>query len=236
MNNFSKLIKSKVISFNEVIIESYKQLGLDEADTMILIHLHNQLLNNNNLLSITNLATKVTLSENDLSTRVLLLVQKGFLELLIGDDSQETFSLDDTYEKLGNMINHEDMNPISRKDQIRQIINYIETTFQAVIKPNEVEIINAWIDEKYTFEEIKEATLECLRMGKPYIQYVDRKLVNSLTQAPVETVDERTFNLLNKIFSKKINVEPHKAYFGNILDNNEIIDEVIIMFFVLLGF
>lgn len=202
MNNFSKLIKSKVISFNEVIIESYKQLGLDEADTMILIHLHNQLLNNNNLLSITNLATKVTLSENDLSSRVLLLVQKGFLELLIGDDSQETFSLDDTYEKLGNVIDHEDMNPISRKDQIRQIINYIETTFQAVIKPNEVEIINAWIDEKYTFEEIKEATLECLRMGKPYIQYVDRKLVNSLTQAPVETVDERTFNLLNNIYVK----------------------------------
>ena len=145
MNNFSKLIKSKVISFNEVIIESYKQLGLDEADTMILIHLHNQLLNNNNLLSITNLATKVTLSENDLSSRVLLLVQKGFLELLIGDDSQETFSLDDTYEKLGNVIDHEDMNPISRKDQIRQIINYIETTFQAVIKPNEIEIINAWL-------------------------------------------------------------------------------------------
>ena len=202
MNNFSKLIKSKVISFNEVLIESYKQLGLDEADTMILIHLHNQLLNNNNLLSITNLAAKVTLSENDLSTRVLLLVQKGFIELLIGNDSQETFSLDDTYEKLGNVIDREEVNPISRKDQIRQIVNYIETTFQAVIKPNEVEIINAWIDEKYTFEEIKEATLECLRMGKPYIQYVDRKLVNSLTQAPVDTVDERTFNLLNNIYVK----------------------------------
>ena len=169
---------------------------------MILIHLHNQLLNNNNLLSITNLAAKVTLSENDLSTRVLLLVQKGFIELLIGNDSQETFSLDDTYEKLGNVIDHEETNPISRKDQIRQIVNYIETTFQAVIKPNEVEIINAWIDEKYTFEEIKEATLECLRMGKPYIQYVDRKLVNSLTQAPVDTVDERTFNLLNNIYVK----------------------------------
>ena len=39
-------------------------------------------------------------------------------------------------------------------------------------------------------------------MGKPYIQYVDRKLVNSLTQAPVETVDERTFNLLNNIYVK----------------------------------
>ena len=202
MNNFSKLIKSKVISFNEVLIESYKQLGLDEIDTMILIHLHNQLLNNNNILSINNLAAKVTLSENDLSTRVLLLVQKGFLELLIGNDAQETFSLDDTYEKLGNMIDHEDSNPVSRKDQVRQIVNYIETTFQAVIKPNEVEIINAWIDEKYTFEEIKEATLECLRMGKPYIQYVDRKLVNSLTQAPVDTVDERTYNLLNNIYVK----------------------------------
>ena len=86
MNNFSKLIKAKVISFNEVLIESYKQIGLDEFDTMILMHLNNQLLNNDNLLSITNLGKKVTLSENDLSNRVLLLVQKGFLELLIDDE------------------------------------------------------------------------------------------------------------------------------------------------------
>ena len=59
MNNLSKLIKSKVISFNELLVEAYKELGLDEQDVLILIHLHNQLLNNNNVLSISYLEKKL---------------------------------------------------------------------------------------------------------------------------------------------------------------------------------
>lgn len=202
MNNLSKLIKSKVISFTELLIEAYKQLGLDEQDAMILIHLHNQLLNNNNILSINALENKLTLSENEISNKVLLLVQKGYLELLIGNDNQETFSLDDTYEKLGNLMDKEHADPISKKDQIRQIVNYLEVTLQTPIKPNEVEIISAWIDEKYSFDEIKEATLDCLRMNKPYIQYIDRKLVNKVSNQYTEEVDEKTFQLLNKIYVK----------------------------------
>ena len=202
MNNLSKLIKSKVISFTELLIEAYKQLGLDEQDAMILIHLHNQLLNNNNVLSISVLEQKLTLSESEISNRVLLLVQKGFLELLIGNDNQETFSLDDTYSKLGNIMDKENADPISKKDQIRQIVNYLEITLQTPIKPNEVEIINAWINERYSFDEIKEATLDCLRMNKPYIQYIDRKLVNNASNQYTEEVDEKTFQLLNKIYVK----------------------------------
>ena len=202
MNNLSKLIKSKVISFNELLVEAYKALGLDEQDALILIHLHNQLLNNNNVLSISYLEAKLTLNEEQISNKVLLLVQKGFLELLIGNDNQETFSLDDTYEKLGNLMDQEHSDPISKKDQIRQIVNYIEITLQTTIKPNEVEIISAWIDEKYSFDEIKQATLDCLRMNKPYIQYIDRKLVNNVSTQYTEEVDEKTFQLLNKIYVK----------------------------------
>ena len=64
-------------------------------------------------------------------------------------------------------------------------------------------------------------------------------VIVALATAPMESAigvirvsGEDSFNLLNKIFSKKINVEPHKAYFGNIVDNDEIIDEVIITTFV----
>ena len=202
MNNLSKLIKSKVISFSELLIEAYKQLGLDEQDAMILIHLHNQLLNNNNVLSISTLEKKITLSETELSNKVLALVQKGFLELLIANDNQETFSLDDAYEKLGNLMDKEHAEPISKKDQVRQIVNYLEITLQSTIKPNEVEIINAWIEEKYSFDEIKEATLDSLRMNKPYIQYIDRHLVNKQSTQYTEEVDEKTFQLLNKIYVK----------------------------------
>lgn len=64
-------------------------------------------------------------------------------------------------------------------------------------------------------------------------------VIVALATAPMESAialirvsGENSFDLLNKIFSKKIKPEGHKAYFGNLVDNNEIIDEVIITTFV----
>lgn len=64
-------------------------------------------------------------------------------------------------------------------------------------------------------------------------------VIIALATAPMESAigvirvsGEDSFILLEKIFSKKIKIEPHKAYFGNIVDKDEIIDEVIITTFV----
>ena len=38
-----------------------------------------------------------------------------------------------------------------------------------------------------------------------------------------------SIKIVNKVFSKKINDESHKIYYGNIIDNDEIIDEVLVM-------
>ena len=64
-------------------------------------------------------------------------------------------------------------------------------------------------------------------------------VIVALATAPMESAiavirvsGEECFGLLNKIFSKNIKVEGHKAYFGNIIDGEEIIDEVIISTFV----
>lgn len=64
-------------------------------------------------------------------------------------------------------------------------------------------------------------------------------VIVALATAPMESAialirvsGDNSFELLNKIFSKKINPLGHKAYFGNIVDNEEIIDEVIITTFV----
>ena len=41
MNNYSKLIKANLISFNTALLTNYKKLGLDEIDAIIL-HLYHQ--------------------------------------------------------------------------------------------------------------------------------------------------------------------------------------------------
>ena len=64
-------------------------------------------------------------------------------------------------------------------------------------------------------------------------------VIVALATAPMESAiavirvsGENSFELLEKIFNKKINIQKHKAYFGNIIDEEEIIDEVIITTFV----
>ena len=64
-------------------------------------------------------------------------------------------------------------------------------------------------------------------------------VIVALATAPMESAigvirvsGENCFELLNKIFSRKIKIEGYKAYFGNIVDKDEIIDEVIINTFV----
>ncbi len=61
----------------------------------------------------------------------------------------------------------------------------------------------------------------------------------ALATAPLESAigvirvsGEECFILLDKIFDKKIKIEGHKTYFGNIVNDDEIIDEVLITTFV----
>ena len=64
-------------------------------------------------------------------------------------------------------------------------------------------------------------------------------VIVALATAPMESAigvirvsGEDSFDLLNKIFSKNIDIKGHKAYFGNIVDGEEIIDEVIVTTFI----
>lgn len=202
MNNISKLIKSKVIPFSDTLLSVYKKLMLDEIDAVILIHLHNQLIDSNNTLSIEDLADKMTLKVNKISDRVLMLIQKGYIELNINNNNQETYSLEQTYEMLGNVLEQGKMSDTTTKQlTIRNIINYLETTIQIPIRESDVETISEWVDE-FSLDEIKQATLECLKANRPYVTMIDRTLINSRRPKVETTIDEHTYELLNSIYAK----------------------------------
>ena len=64
-------------------------------------------------------------------------------------------------------------------------------------------------------------------------------VIVALATAPMESAiavirvsGENSFELLKKIFSKNIIIEGHKAYFGNIVNDGEVVDEVVINTFV----
>lgn len=206
MNAVARLIKAKTISFSEELLSNYSKLKLTETDVVTLIHLNRQLDKNNNLLSINELCSKMTLTEEQLSTVLINLVKKGYLELLI-DDGCEIFKLDGAYEALADVINNEEtVNQFqNREDLLSQIVLYIETTYVKVCTPNDLMIVNHWLDLGYSFEEIKIAVLDSLKAKKTHLKYADAILANrkNKTERTTVTYDEDLKRMLDEMYVKK---------------------------------
>lgn len=202
MNNIGKLIKSKTISFNEMLIRYYHNLGLNETEAMILMVLYVEQDEVDDVLSVDHFQHKVSLNETALSEVLLSLVQKGFIELLIDDNGHETFNLEPSIEKLGEVVNREDSsNNNSREYLMHEIVGYIENCYQKVLNPNDLIVINNWLDLEYTLEEIKQAILDSLKAKKMHIKYADAILANRKKERKQEVeVDEDIKQLLQSVY------------------------------------
>ena len=189
MNNYSKLIRSNVISLNEVLIQNYKNIGLDEIDMTILVLLNLQKLNQDNALSTNSLAEKMTLNENEISERILSLLQKGYLELIIDDvTSQEKFSLDPVIEKISAILSEEPKQETNQK-MVQKVVEYCQKIYQRILSVEELKIVHMWVDDNYSYEEISEAVFDSLKAKKTQIKYADAILVNRRQNMNREKVD-----------------------------------------------
>ena len=203
MNSIAKLIRSKTISFNEMMIRYYKKLGLNEVETMVLMHLYMQQ-EDSSVLSVGDIKDNVSISENELSNLIVNLIQKGFIELLIDDTGKETYNLNPVVEKLGNIIEGNSENENNNVGDVQEITSYIETSFGRVLNNNDLKLVNEWINQGYSVEEIKEAVILSLRAKKTHLKYVDAILSNHHREREkVTVVDEEMKQLLDTVYVKR---------------------------------
>ncbi len=202
MNNYSKLIHSNVISLNDVLIQNYKRLGLDEVNMTLLLQLNFQKNNQNNFLSTSILADKMTISEEKISERILFLLNQEFIELEI-DETGEKFSLEPLIKKIADIL-FEDDQPSTEKLDVSEIIEYCEKTYQRLLTVDDLKIVNMWIEE-YTINEIKSAVLDSLKAKKTQLRYADAILVNRKNNSNREKieVDKELQEVLNTINVKR---------------------------------
>lgn len=204
MNNIGKLIKSKTISFNEVLIKNYVKLNLNETEAMILMILYNLQDDGNSYLSIKQLVNKVTLSEETLSDYVMLLVQKGMIEILIDEDGAETFNLDQTIDKLGMLLNNNKTDDYDKRIIANEIISFTEKIFVKPLTPSDLMVINEWVSSEYEMEDIKRAILETTKINKQSLRYADAILVSKKNAKRTACEqDPKIKELIDSIYVKK---------------------------------
>lgn len=205
MNSISKLIKSKTLSFNEMMIRYYHKLKLSEVEAMVLMLLYIQQDEEDSVLSSNNLKNKVSLTEQELSAILVNLIQKGHIELLINEDGKETFSLDTLIEKLGDIVeSNSNKNDNTDEAMVKEIVTYVENSFQKVINTSDLYIINNWVNLSYTIDEIKNAILICLKSNKKHLKYADAVLANKHKEREkVTNVDEDIKQMLETVYVKR---------------------------------
>ena len=203
MNSYSKLIHSNVISLNDALIQNYKKINLDEINMTLLLHLNYQNKTQNNFLSTSILASKMTISEEDISKRILDLLTLGFIELQI-DETGEKFSLDPLVDKIADVLFKEESKDNEVKTDVSEIIEYCEKTYQKILTVDDLKIVNMWVDE-YGLDEIKSAVLDSLKAKKTQLRYADAILVNRKNNSNREKieVDKELQEVLNTINVKR---------------------------------
>lgn len=205
MNSYGKMIQANMISFNNALLTNYRKIGLDETDMVIIALLYNQKIHRNDFLSIRSLKRKMTIDEKTLSERIYRLVENGYIELLFENDKKEQFSLEPTINKLG--LCFEEENEIDSEkayqELLQKMIQYIESAYQRTLSPNDLMIINNWVDEGYSYEQMSEAVLESLKAKRTHLKYADAILISRKEREKVVDIDPVLKEVLSQVYVKK---------------------------------
>ena len=178
MSQYYMLLKNGLADFDKILIDKYSLIGLDEVDAILLIKLKKILETKKNVNEkkiITELSKTMSISNKVISEKIVSLINNQYIALAIVDN-KETYTLDDTYKRLANIIDDEsdDEEKEEKNSDIKRAVSFIEKECEKMITPLELEVIKHWVDvDKFTFAQIKEATLECLKLKRKSIKYID---------------------------------------------------------------
>lgn len=169
------------------LLTSYKSLGLDEQDVMILLHIHRFIQIGNDFPTPTEIASNLTISEERCIEKLRLFIQKDFLELkeLKNEQNQwsEAYSLDPLWQRL---FLHEE----TEKNEEGQLFILFEQEFGRPLSPFEIETISVWLDtDEIAPALIKTALREAVLMGKLNFKYIDR-ILREWKRKGVQTIEQ----------------------------------------------
>jgi|SRR5690625_1862208 len=157
------------------LLTSYKMLGLNEYDVIVILQIHRYLQTGNEFPIPAQIAKHVTISESECVQILKKLIQKGLLQIeeLQNEKNQlsEAYNLNPLWEKLFSENDDE------QEANEGSIFILFEQEFGRPLSPFEIETINAWLDEdKIVPALIKAALREAVLMGKLNFKYIDRIL------------------------------------------------------------
>ena len=201
-----ELMKLGNISIPKYIFQNYKKIGMDDSEFIVMMYLINlgeKIPFNPKILS-----EELSISQSKILEIINSLSEKQLLSIDIEKNqigiTEEYISLNAFYNKLSmimvDMINKKEENKVDNN-----LFQIFENEFGRTLSPMEYEIINGWVNEKFSNAIIIEALKEATFNGVSSLRYIDKILYEWKKKGIKNVNDVR--NLQNKHKEKKEEVE-----------------------------
>lgn len=178
-------MEAGMIQVPNLLLQKYKQIGLDEKELALLLHIMSFIESGNGFPTPEQLAERMTINTSECSTQLRKLVQMQFLSIEEGMSEDgihfETYSLSPLWVKLADELQFE-----KKQSDLKQTLHeennlytIFEQEFGRPLSPMECENLAMWLDDDGQDPVlIKAALREAVLAGKLSFRYIDRILFN----------------------------------------------------------
>lgn len=180
-NNFVGL---GAIDFRYLLLDLYKQVGINENELVVLLMTDHLLRQGNDLVTADLLSLKMNLKVKEIDAILAGLVKRDLLSYEQKKDKLRT-SVEPLKRKLYKLFqlqmakNNQNLLSADRAEILSRLYSYFEQRLNRTLSPIENQTLSKWLDDAYGEEDIKAALENALAANKRNFKAVDRALRTS---------------------------------------------------------
>lgn len=208
-----QMLQEGATTISNLLLKRYKRLSLSDEEMMLIIHLLSFQQEGNRFPTLSQLEERLSMP----GIRLIQSLQKLTKEEWISIDEivdpengkrYEQYNLEPLYYKLNRLLQEEhsfvvpvsESFPQSRLDMgtenTESLYSQFEQTFGRPLSPIEIETMQCWVEQdRYAEDLIMTALREAQSVGKLYIRYIDRILLEWQRQQITTVEDARNYSL-----------------------------------------
>jgi DNA replication protein len=177
------MMNDGMVQFPHLLLSHYTTLGMNEKELVLIMHVHASIQKGNPFPTPEQLASQMTISEEECTVLLRHLVQKGFLSIedyYTSDQIRyEAYSLKPLWYQLieCHLRQNTKQNKIELTQKETDLYTVFEQEFGRPLSPIECETLAIWMDQDHHDPSIIKAALrEAVMSGKLNFRYIDRIL------------------------------------------------------------
>ncbi len=168
-------MEKEYINVERMLILNYKKLGLNDDEVVILLLTYALIKNGTEFINPSDIALFSSFSVTKIDVVFSSLCNKGWIKTEIDDEGKARTDVDYLIERLYGLLlsNYKKEEKSKSSNDNKEIYLLFENFFARPLSPLEYDIINGWIKEKISYEQIK-AALEIAKLSTNHsIRYID---------------------------------------------------------------